>query len=156
MQRVAGLSADDVVATMASLVDAAADGRARVPRLVANLVRFKVEMGMISERWRLDYLLGTILTRDTWLHRVADLSRATGAAPVLDAAHDGRIVADVAAEWARRHGQPVELVLTGPAGGRFSAGIGGPTIELDAVDFCRVVSARAEPTHPLLETQVPF
>lgn len=156
VQRVAGLSADDLVATMASLVDAAADGRARVPGMVANLVRFKVEMGTISERWRLDYLLGTILTRDTWLHRVADLSRAAGAAPVLDAAHDGRIVADVAAEWARRHGQPVELVLTGPAGGRFSAGTGGPTIELDAVDFCRVVSGRAEPTHPLLETQVPF
>ena len=70
--------------------------------------------------------------------------------------HDGRIVADVAAEWARRHGQDVDLVLTGPAGGHFAAGEGGPSIELDAVEFCRAVSRRADCTHPLLDTEVPF
>jgi uncharacterized protein (TIGR03083 family) len=28
-------------------------------------------------------------------------------------------LADVVAEWARRHGQPLDLILTGPAGGHF-------------------------------------
>jgi hypothetical protein len=54
------------------------------------------------------YLLDTILTRDPWMHRV-DIARATGRDMVLTADHDGRIVADVVAEWARRHGQPFTL-----------------------------------------------
>ncbi len=62
------------------------------------------------------YLLDVILTRDPWMHRV-DIARATGRDLVLTPEHDGRIVADVVAEWARRHGQPFTLTLTGPAGG---------------------------------------
>ena len=50
------------------------------------------------------------------MHRL-DIARATGHAPVLTADHDGVIVADVVAEWARRHGRPYRLELTGPAGG---------------------------------------
>ena len=45
--------------------------------------------------------------------------------PVLTADHDGVIVADVVAEWARRHGQPYQLKLTGPAGGSWTSGTGG-------------------------------
>ncbi|MEX2627776.1 MAG: maleylpyruvate isomerase family mycothiol-dependent enzyme [Ilumatobacteraceae bacterium] len=152
----ADLTSSEVADRIAATADAAADGRRRVPRPLARLVRFRVVMGSIDETWRLEYLLGTILTRDTWLHRVSDLARAVDRAPALDAGHDARIVADVAAEWARRHGRPVELSLTGPAGGHFTAGRDGPSIELDAVEFCRILSGRAEPTHPLLETFVPF
>jgi len=36
---------------------------------------------------------------------------------VLTPDHDARIVADVVAEWAGRHGRPFTLHLTGPAGG---------------------------------------
>jgi uncharacterized protein (TIGR03083 family) len=154
--KMAHLDGVELVATMRSHVDAAAAGRRRVPRLMARLVRFPVKMWTIDETWQLGYLLGPILTRDTWLHRVSDLARAVERLPLLDAAHDGTIVADVAAEWARRHGEPVELVLTGPAGGHFVAGEGGPRLELDALDFCRMLSGRATPTHPLLETIVPF
>ena len=154
--RVAELRDDELVALVSSLVDRAANGRKRVPSVVAKLVQFNVEMPGISERWRLDYMLGTILTRDTWLHRVSDLARAVGTPPVTDGGHDGRIVADVAAEWARRHGQPVELTLSGPAGGVFVSGSDGPRIELDAIEFCRTLSGRAAPTHPLLATPVPF
>ena len=57
-----------------------------------------------------------ILTRDAWMHRL-DLARATGQDPTLTADHDGVIVADVVAEWARRHGQPYRLELPArPAG----------------------------------------
>jgi hypothetical protein len=61
---------------------------------------------------------------------------------VLTADHDGVIVADIVAEWARRHGQPYRLELTGPAGGNWSSGIGGEEIVMDAVDFCRIVAGR--------------
>lgn len=47
------------------------------------------------------------------------------------------------------------LTLTGAAGGCWSFGAGGPSIELDAVEFCRVVSRR-EPGTGLLDTEVPF
>jgi hypothetical protein len=64
-------------------------------------------------------------------------------------------VADLVAEWARRHGQPFTLTLTGPAGGSYVAGDGGEHIQLNAVEFCRIVSGRAEGTR-LLTTAVPF
>jgi len=69
--------------------------------------------------------------------------------------HDARIIADVVAEWARRHGQPFTLTLTGPAGGSYVAGDGGEHIELDAVEFCRILSGRATGAG-LLSTEVPF
>jgi hypothetical protein len=74
---------------------------------------------------------------------------------VLTPEHDGRLVADVVAEWVRRHGKPVELTLTGPAGGSFVAGESGENLELDAVEFCRILSGRAQGAG-LLSTEVPF
>lgn len=83
------------------------------------------------------------------MHRV-DTARATGRDLVLTPEHDGRIVGDVVAEWARRHGQPFTLELTGPAGGSFStgddAGDGGDTTVMDAVEFCWVLAGRGEAT----------
>jgi uncharacterized protein (TIGR03083 family) len=107
-----------------------------------------------EEVWTLGYLLDVILTRDPWMHRI-DIVRATGAAHVLTPDHDGEIVADVVTDWAARHGQPFELQLSGPAGGRRTRGRGGRHIEMDAVDFCRAVSGRG-PAEGLLCTQVPF
>ncbi|HAS11699.1 MAG TPA: maleylpyruvate isomerase family mycothiol-dependent enzyme [Acidimicrobiaceae bacterium] len=106
------------------------------------------------ETWKAGYLFDIILTRDTWMHRV-DITRATGAPMELTADHDGRIVADVVAEWARRHGQPFTLRLTGPAGGAWASGSGGEDIELDAVAFCRIMADRAEGPG-LLRQRVPF
>ena len=107
-----------------------------------------------AERWRFGYLVDTIFTRDTWLHRL-DISRATGRDMQLSADHDGRLVADVVAEWARRHGQAFTLTLTGPAGGRWHVGAGGETLELDALDFCWSVGSRQQGSG-LLATVVPF
>jgi hypothetical protein len=106
------------------------------------------------EHWSIGYLLDTILTRDPWMHRM-DIARATERDPVLTSDHDGVIVADVVAEWARRHGAAYHLTLTGPAGGTWSAGEHGEEIEMDAVDFCRVLSGRGAGAG-LLATQVPF
>ncbi len=104
--------------------------------------------------WTFGYLFDIVLTRDPWIHRV-DICRAIGRAVELSQDHDGRLVADVVAEWARRHGQSFTLTLTGPAGNHFSAGTGGPDLELDAVEFCRILSGRA-PGSGLLNTSVPF
>ncbi len=112
------------------------------------------ETGRQTERWRLGYLIDVILTRDTWMHR-SDIAAATGREMACTSAHDGVLVADVVAEWAGRHGQPCRLTLTGPAGGHWSWGSGGPSYELDAVEFCRILSGRGT-GNGLLETRVPF
>ena len=106
------------------------------------------------EAWTIGYLSDVILTRDTWMHR-SDLAAATGRPMVLTREHDGVLVADVVAEWALRHGQPCSLTLSGPAGGSWSWGRGGPSYELDAVDFCRILSGRGVGAG-LLTRPVPF
>jgi hypothetical protein len=131
----------------------AANGRAKVPAPMRRLP-MKVEVAGVMETWKLGYLLDAIYTRDTWMHRV-DIARATGAELVLTPEHDGRIVADVVAEWARRHGRPFTLNLEGPAGGSFTTGAGGEQITIDAVEFCRMLSGRAT-GGGLLTQEVPF
>ncbi len=148
------LTNNELVRECRNLVDKAAAGRRRTPALMRRFVTFPVQMGSIDETWNLGYLVDVILTRDAWLHRV-DLCRAVSADLVLTPDHDGRIVAEVVAEWARRHGQPFDLTLTGPAGGAFRSGSGADRLELDAVDFCRAISGRASGTG-LLATEVPF
>ncbi len=103
----------------------AAKGRRRIPGLLRRWRMGEPEVvNGVPEHWSLGYATDVIFTRDTWMHRL-DLASATGQAPVLTADHDGVIVADVVAEWARRHGRPYQLELTGPAGGRWSSGTGG-------------------------------
>jgi hypothetical protein len=60
----------------------------------------------------------------------------------LSADHDGRLVADIVAEWADIYDEPFELVLEGPAGGKFSKGVDGERVEIDALDFIRTLSGR--------------
>lgn len=132
----------------------AARFRSRVPAPFRAMAMKQELLSGETETWKLGYLLDTILTRDTWMHRV-DLARATGRDLVLTTEHDGRIVADAVAEWARRHGRPFTLELTGPAGGTFTRGSGGEAIGIDAVELCRIFSGR-ETGRGLLAQEVPF
>lgn len=133
----------------------AAAGRRRTPGLIRRRpMPVEQTVNGRPERWAIGYLVDTILTRDPWMHRI-DLSRATGQALQLTAEHDGVLVADVVDEWTRRHDRPYRLELSGPAGGTWGHGVGGPELRMDAVEFCRAVSRRA--AHPgLLDTEVPF
>jgi uncharacterized protein (TIGR03083 family) len=138
----------------------AAKGRRRIPGFVRRRRGPGPEVvNGVPETWSIGYGTDVIFTRDAWMHRL-DLARASGQTLVLTADHDGVIVADVVAEWARRHGRLYRLELTGPAGGRWSFGRDGEEIVMDATDFCRILSGRPGPHNGrpvgLLTTQVPF
>jgi uncharacterized protein (TIGR03083 family) len=144
---------DQLIAEAAQYGPKQAKWRGSVPGLMRKMP-LKQDVGGVTETWKMGYLFDVILTRDPWMHRV-DITRATGREMVLTADHDGRLVADVVAEWARRHGQPFTLHLTGPAGGVFTQGTGGDELTLDAVEFCRTLSGRANGAG-LLTQEVPF
>jgi uncharacterized protein (TIGR03083 family) len=148
------LSTDELVAHAEDLGPQAA--RWRTHTKLVRPMPLKEEVGGRPETWRMSYLLDIILTRDPWMHRV-DISRATGHEMELTPEHDGRLVAHVVAEWARRHGRPFTLTLTGPAGGEFVAGGDGESADLtlDAVEFCRTLSGRVAGVG-LLAQEVPF
>ena len=150
----AQLTPEQLVDRLAAAAPRAVRARRRTPALMRKVLRFKQDPPFETERWPYGFLVDTIFTRDTWMHRI-DISRATGREMVLSRQHDGRIVADVVAEWAHRHGKPFALMLTGPAGGRWRAGDGGEQIELDAIDFCWTAAGRI-PGSGLLATPVPF
>lgn len=149
----AGLSTSELIAKIDDVGPRAASWRATRPALFRRMP-IKEEVGGQEETWRMGYLLDVILTRDPWMHRV-DIARATDREIELTPEHDGRIIADVVAEWARRHGRPFHLVLTGPAGGEYIAGDNGEQLTIDAVEFCRTLSGRANGTG-LLTQEVPF
>ena len=147
----AGLSVDELIERLAAAIPKAVAGRRRMPAVVRTKVRLDLSEG---RKRPLGDLIDRIYTRDVLMHRI-DLHRATGAPLVLTPDHDGRIVADVVAEWAANHGAPFDLTLTGPAGGRYVQGAGGEAVELDAVEFCRILAGRA-PGEGLLATPVLF
>jgi hypothetical protein len=148
----AKLSPAHIAARIHETAPAALAGRRRMPALLRAA---PIKPGAPFEgTWKLGYVVDVIMNRDSWMHRV-DLSRATGQELVLTPDHDGRIVADVVAEWALTHGQPFTLVLTGPAGNTFVQGDRGEEIRCDAVEFCRTLSGRAQASG-LLGRGVPF
>jgi uncharacterized protein (TIGR03083 family) len=154
----AHLSPAALIEELAAVGPAGVQGRARTPALIRWLPmpgpQPVDDTGSVTEPWAVGFLVDTILTRDTWMHR-SDIAEAAGIAMELTPDHDGVLVADVAAEWANRHGQPCTLTLSGPAGGTWGWGSGGSAVELDAVEFCRVVSGRGR-GDGLLATRVPF
>jgi uncharacterized protein (TIGR03083 family) len=172
-----GWAPERIVDEYERLAPRAVRGRTRTPGLVRRR-RMPGDQPVNPpheyEPWSLGYLLDVILTRDPWMHRT-DIAAATHRDMMLTADHDGVLVGDVARDWAQRHGQACVLVLTGPAGGRYTFDTGGaassagtvraaetdpaapdtPTDELDAVEFCRILSGRGV-GHGLLTTRVPF
>jgi len=141
------LSPAQLVARMTEHAEPAVRLRMGLPRPVRAVPLWFPRIGRRS----VGYLVDLVVTRDVWMHRV-DIARATGATLVLTPEHDGRLVADLVADWATTHVDPFVLELTGPAGGTFVRGEAAPT-RVDAVEFLRVVSGRGTGdgllTHPL-------
>ena len=132
------LSRDELVRQIAAVGPMAVKGRWRTPPPARYIpLSFGPPIGWAP----LKYLLDVGFTRDVWAHRI-DIHAAIGRPMQLTADHDGRLVADIVAEWADIHGQPFELVLDGPAGGKFTQGVAGERVEIDTLDFIRTLSGR--------------
>jgi uncharacterized protein (TIGR03083 family) len=132
------LSNAELVLQLTAVGPQAVAGRWGTPAPIRHLpMPFGPPVGWVG----LWYLLDVGFTRDVWAHRI-DLAAAVDRPMELTADHDGRLVADLVAEWAGIHGQPFELVLTGLAGGTFTQGVGGEHVEIDALDFVRTLSGR--------------
>ena len=132
------LSNAELVAQLAAVGPKAVKGRWRTPPPARYLpIPFGPPVGWAP----LKYLLDVGFTRDVWAHRI-DIHAAINRPMRLSADHDGRLVADIVAEWASIHGQPFELVLDGPAGGKYSQGVDGERVEIDALDFVRTLAGR--------------
>jgi uncharacterized protein (TIGR03083 family) len=143
-----------IISGLAAVAPKAVRARRRAPALMRWAVRLKNDPPFDSERWPYGYLVDVIFTRDTWMHRL-DISRATRLPMNLTAGHDGRLVADVVTDWARRHARPFALKLTGPAGGEWRSGEAGECLQLDALDFCWIAAGRQSGAG-LMATKVPF
>lgn len=128
-----------VVAELRAARPASVEARLHLPRAL-RAMRTTVPMHTGTERWSVAYLDDIIYARDTWMHRI-DTCRAIGVEPEFVLGHDDVIVADIVREWSLRHGQPLQLKLTGTAGGVFGARA-GEVFELDALEFCRLLSGR--------------
>jgi uncharacterized protein (TIGR03083 family) len=158
-----GQSDDTLLRLLTDLVPKAIAGRARRARLLGWAPISVDEAGSWYEgmpsRTTMAELCAVVLTRDVWAHRL-DLARALGQAPSIDPEVDTRIVADIVTDWARRHGQPFTLTLTGEAGGSFHAGHGGQRLTMAALDFARLMAGRRPdseiPDSPLWATKVLF
>jgi uncharacterized protein (TIGR03083 family) len=146
----ADLSTEQLIAEWDAGSAKALRARTRLPRPIARLPLLNLPEPV--GRQPLSYLFDVGFTRDVWMHRI-DLARATGKAADLDPDHDGRIIADIVAEWAGTHREPFTLVLRGPAGGQYQAGDGGESLDMDAIEFCRILAERASGSgilrHPL-------
>jgi uncharacterized protein (TIGR03083 family) len=117
-------------------------GRRRFPPFLRPVrIGFEAPLG----KRPLAYLMDIVYTRDAWMHRI-DICRATGRQPVLTTGHDGRLIADMVADWASTHHDPFSLRLTGPAGGTYASGSDGPALDIDATDWAWTVSGRARGT----------
>jgi uncharacterized protein (TIGR03083 family) len=145
------LTNDEIVTRLSTVGPNAVKGRWGTPLPMRYLpISFGPPIGWAP----LKYLLDVGFTRDIWAHRI-DICVATGREMHLTAEHDGRLVADIVAEWASIHGEPFEVVLDGPAGGKFSQGVDGERVEIDAIEFIRVLAGR-QPGTGVLSNPLPL
>ena len=132
------LSNDELVLQVAAVGPRAVKGRWHTPPPARYIpLPFGPPIGWAP----LKYLLDVGFTRDVWAHRI-DIHAAIDRPMPLTADHDGRLTADIVSEWADIHGEPFELILDGPAGGKFTQGVAGERVEIDALDFIRTLSGR--------------
>lgn len=135
-----------LIAEMRDTAQPSLEGRDRLPAFLRSLV---LPLPGLDQPRSLGYLFDLIYTRDMWMHRI-DICHATGRHIVLDAAHDGRIVALIVKDLAEKSkrgldGHAVQLELTDAAGGSYRIGESPTTqatIEMDVLTFAALTSGR--------------
>ncbi|MEO6572075.1 MAG: maleylpyruvate isomerase family mycothiol-dependent enzyme [Ilumatobacteraceae bacterium] len=147
-ERVASTT-DQLIREWDTVSDKALKARTKMPRPIAGLKLLNLPEPV--GRQPLSYLFDIGFTRDVWAHRI-DIAHALGTEPDHDAVHDGRILADIVAEWAATHGEPFTLVVDGPAGGTFVQGAGDEETQISIVDLVRTLAERTTATGVLRHT----
>lgn len=159
----ADLDPASLLETLVHIGPRAVDARMSQPGLVRRISIPMPGGGSTADgtpgRLNMGELFDVILTRDVWVHRY-DVARSIGSEPEVGE-FDRRMVEDVVKEWSGRHGRAFDLTLTGPAGGRYVTGDGGPALDMDAVEFVETLAARrpgpgGEEWARLLSTRVIF
>lgn len=102
----APLTTGELIAEWERNAERARVARSKSPRLIARLPPLSLPAPV--GRQPVGYLFDVGFTRDVWAHRM-DIAVATGHPMDLDHEHDGRIMADIVAEWAATHGEPFAL-----------------------------------------------
>jgi uncharacterized protein (TIGR03083 family) len=144
-----GRSGHELVTMLTAIGPKAIRARRRLPAPLRRLHIGRMYPEEPLSNDRLGYVLDVLALRDPWMHRI-DLARATGR-PLSLGAHDRVIITQVIAELGRTwNGPPVQLQLTGPAGGRWALGDGSPlaTVQADTIDYLRTLSGRND--HPTI------
>ncbi|MDQ3986030.1 MAG: maleylpyruvate isomerase family mycothiol-dependent enzyme [Actinomycetota bacterium] len=127
----------------------------RLDRSAGRFVSTRAAVGLVSKYvplynsffglTTLRFLSDVIFTRDHFMHRI-DISRAVDREVKCGNA-ERRIVQDVVRHWDRNAAPEARLNLGGPAGGEFVFGAAPRAdIEGDALDFCRLLCGRADPS----------
>jgi len=146
------LSTSQLVERWKTMWPKALKGRRRFPPFMRPI---PLDFGpVIGKKPMGSYLMDVVYTRDTWMHRI-DICRAVGLEPMLTPEHDGRLIADMVAEWTRLYDLNVSLQLEGPAGGTFVSGDGREQLTIDAVEWIWILSGRGTGTG-LLEKELPL
>lgn len=125
---------DELVAEFRELGQVAVHNRQKLPWIVRKI---RVPMGSLGFA-SFEYLMDTIYPRDQWMHRY-DICAATGKEMVVTPEHDGRIVAlvlkDIARKLSKQLGnRTILLRLTGKVTAVYQFGQGTPDCEID-IDF---------------------
>jgi uncharacterized protein (TIGR03083 family) len=142
----AGLPADVVIAEFRQNGPIAIRKRVRLPWLVRQL---PTPLGPTIGMRTMGYLMDVIFPRDEWMHRY-DICAATGKEMVETPEHDGRLIALVVWDIARKlkealRDRTVLLRLSGEAGGDYLFGAQAEpdcTIETDVFSFSLLASGR--------------
>jgi uncharacterized protein (TIGR03083 family) len=146
------LADDEIVEQLATVGPRAVKGRFGTPLPMRYL---PIPIGPPLGWKPLNYLLEVGFTRDVLVHRI-DIAFATGRELAMTPEHEGRLIGDIVAEWAELWDQPFELVIEGPAGGKYSYGVDGERVEMDAMQLVSVLAEHRESPGGVLAKTLPM
>lgn len=153
----ADMEPEEIVAEFREKGQRAVANRQKLPWPIRKIHLPMGSLGFAS----FEYLMDTIYSRDQWMHRY-DICAATGKKMITTPAHDGRLVALVLRDIAKKlHSQfkkrTIILKLLGDVGSEYQFGQASTpdcTIEIDLFDFNLRASGRITLAEALSRTAV--
>ncbi|MDQ3956822.1 MAG: maleylpyruvate isomerase family mycothiol-dependent enzyme [Actinomycetota bacterium] len=150
VERGRNLGTEELVARLRQAMPRAARFRRRVGGPLHYVPAY---MSFLGGTINVGYLMNVIFLRDLVVHKI-DICDAVGRDAALGDA-DGRVIADMLKDWARRSGADARIELTGPGGGIFLAGSGtAASIATDAPGMTRRLAGRPATSEVRIEGDV--